>query len=115
MPAHDLLKRAVFYKVGHHCSHNATIKTGGLELMEKDNLVAFIPLDIATAKMQGKKDTNGKPKGWDMPAGPLYKRLLQKAGQRVVISDVKEKIPAAAANAGITTDQNLTYVDYILP
>src|SRR5262249_52990344 len=39
LPAYDLLKRTVFYKVGHHCSHNATIKTGGLELMESDKLV----------------------------------------------------------------------------
>jgi hypothetical protein len=27
-PAHDLLSNAVFYKVGHHCSHNATLKRG---------------------------------------------------------------------------------------
>lgn len=114
MPAHDLLKRTVFYKVGHHCSHNATIKTGGLELMEKENLVAFIPLDIATAKMQGRKDARGKPKGWDMPAAPLYQRLLKKAAKRVVISDVKQAIPQAAANAGITTDAGLTYIDYTL-
>ena len=49
MPAHDLLARTVFYKVGHHCSHNATLKKGGLELMNRDDLVAFIPLDKETA------------------------------------------------------------------
>jgi beta-lactamase superfamily II metal-dependent hydrolase len=30
MPAHDLLARTVLYKVGHHASHNATLKKGGL-------------------------------------------------------------------------------------
>jgi hypothetical protein len=112
MPAHDLVKRTVFYKVGHHASHNATIQTGGLELMENDRLVAFIPLDIAVARKQGKKGANGKPKGWDMPAKPLYKRLLEKAAGRVVISDPNEKIPQAAKTAGIISAEN--YVDYTL-
>ena len=31
--ARDLLARTVFYKVGHHGSHNATLKQNGLELM----------------------------------------------------------------------------------
>jgi hypothetical protein len=114
MPAHELLKRTVFYKVGHHASHNATIRNGGLELMESDKLVAFIPLDIGIAKKQGKKDANNRPKGWDMPAKPLYKRLLEKAGKRVVISDVNESVPPAALSAGVTFDPEKIHVDYIL-
>ena len=31
--ATDLLKRTVFYKVGHHGSHNATLREHGLELI----------------------------------------------------------------------------------
>jgi len=112
MPAHDLLARTVFYKVGHHCSHNATLKKGGLELMQNDDLVAFIPLDKATAKMQGKKDENGVPKGWDMPAAPLLKALNQHARNRVVISDVNEPLPPEAAKAGVVATD--TYVDYFL-
>ncbi|HKP02567.1 MAG TPA: hypothetical protein VJU77_04310 [Chthoniobacterales bacterium] len=112
LPAHDLVKRTVFYKVGHHCSHNATMKCGGLELMESEALVAFIPLDKETAKKQGRKDAQGNPKGWDMPAKPLYQNLLRKAAGRVVISDVAEAVPAEALAAGITFDKN--YVDYIL-
>jgi hypothetical protein len=112
MPARELVKRTVFYKVGHHASHNATIQTGGLELMESDRLVAFIPLDIAVAGKQGKKGANGKPKGWDMPAKPLYKRLLEKTAGRVVISDVRETLPQAAKKAGIVSTP--TYVDYTL-
>jgi hypothetical protein len=53
----DLLKRAILYKVGHHGSHNATLKDQGLNLME--NLrVALIPVDEAMAK---KKRWNHMP------------------------------------------------------
>lgn len=101
----DLLGRTVFYKVGHHCSHNATLKAGGLELMTRDDLVAFIPLDKETAKKQGTK-------GWKMPAAPLYEALKQRTGQRVVISDVKDDLTPQARKAGvIATD---TYIDYFL-
>lgn len=103
--AQDLLRRTVFYKVGHHCSHNATARNAGLELMEREDLVAFVPLDQATARSQGTK-------GWQMPAPPLFKALKTKSGERVVISDVAEPLPAAAAKAGvIATD---TYIDYFL-
>lgn len=112
--AHELIKRTVFYKVGHHASHNATIRTGGLELMESDRLVAFIPLDVGVARKQGKKDAHGKPKGWDMPAKPLYKRLIEKTVQRVVISDENEEVSHAAVKAGVTFDSDRTYVDYTL-
>jgi len=112
LPAHDLLARTVFYKVGHHCSHNATLKKGGLELMQDEDLVAFIPLDKATAKAQGKKDANGIPKGWDMPAAPLFTALEDRAKKRVVISDVNEKLTAEAATAGILATD--TYIDYFL-
>ena len=113
VPAHDLLARTVFYKVGHHCSHNATAKKGGLELMTHEDLVAFIPLDKDTAKAQGKKDpATGKPKGWDMPAGPLFTALQERAKNRVVISDAKEKLTPEAEAAGVIATE--TYVDYYL-
>jgi hypothetical protein len=99
----DLLSRTVFYKVGHHCSHNATLKTGGLELMTRDNLVAFIPLDQETAHKQGTK-------GWEMPAPPLFTALKQKTDGRVVLSDVKEELPQAAAAAGVIA--TTSYIDY---
>jgi hypothetical protein len=45
----DLLKRTIFYKVGHHGSHNATLKGHGVEQME--NLqAAIIPVDEEEAK-----------------------------------------------------------------
>jgi hypothetical protein len=105
LPAYDLLGNTVFYKVGHHCSHNATLRKGGLELMNREDLVAFIPLDQATAKNQGTK-------GWEMPAPPLFKALKKKTAERVVISDVTETPSDAAKKAGVLfTD---AYVDYFL-
>ena len=105
MPALELLGRTVFYKVGHHCSHNATLKKGGLELMNRDDLVAFIPLDEATAKNQGTK-------GWEMPAPALLKALKEKTAERVVISDVNERVSDKANKAGIRATD--TYIDYFL-
>jgi len=81
--AEDLLKRTVFYKVGHHASHNATAQGKGLELMANEGeLTAFIPVDRAVA-------LGRHPAGsWKMPARKLYRRLLEKCGGRVVRSDL---------------------------
>ena len=81
--AKDLLARTVFYKVGHHASHNATAKEAGLELMmNADALTAFIPVDRAAALRRN-------PKGsWRMPARALYRRLLERCQGRVARSDI---------------------------
>jgi hypothetical protein len=78
--AADLLRRTVLYKVGHHASHNATIREKGLELMASDELVAMIPVDREVALR--------KTPPWQMPARELYRRLIQKARGRVLRSDV---------------------------
>lgn len=78
--AEDLLRRTVFYKVGHHASHNATARKHGLELMTSEELVAMIPVDEAVAKRQGKK-------GWKMPAEDLYQRLQEKTRSRIIRLD----------------------------
>ena len=81
--ADQLLAETVFYKVGHHSSHNATAKAKGLELMRRDDeLVAFIPVDRAVALGRNPKDS------WQMPARALYRRLLEKCQGRVVRSDL---------------------------
>jgi hypothetical protein len=77
--AADLLGRTVFYKVGHHASHNATASAQGLELMTQEDLVAAIPVDRAVAM-------NKRPP-WQMPAEGLYERLLEKTCGRVLRSD----------------------------
>ena len=81
--ASDLLGRTVFYKVGHHSSHNATAKSKGLEQMQqRDELTAFIPVDRAVALTRN-------PQGsWKMPARELYRRLLEQCRGRVVRSDI---------------------------
>jgi hypothetical protein len=78
--AASLLERTVFYKVGHHASHNATAKKHGLELMTSKDLVAMIPVDQEVASRQGKR-------GWKMPAKDLYERLKQKTKGRIVRLD----------------------------
>lgn len=73
----DLLKRVIFYKVGHHGSHNATLRDKGLEQME--NLrVAMIPVDQEMAKK----------KRWDhMPLDQLVTALVKQAKGAVLRVD----------------------------
>ena len=49
----DLLARTVYLKVGHHGSHNATLKAKGLERMSDPDLAAFIPVNEQDAKRIG--------------------------------------------------------------
>ena len=79
-----LLERTVFYKVGHHGSHNATLKTHGLEMMKSSDLMAMIPVDRKQAKSKTSK-TN--PKGWEMPEKKLFERLLERTRGRVILAD----------------------------
>lgn len=81
--AADLLKRTVFYKVGHHCSHNATAKGKGLEIMRQSReLTAFIPVDRALALEK-------PPRGsWKMPAAALFRELLEACNGRVYRADL---------------------------
>jgi hypothetical protein len=98
--AADLLARAVFYKVGHHGSHNGTVNTHGLELMQEEReLTAFIPVDRAVALSRN-------PKGsWRMPAVALYRALLEKCEGRVVRSDIGWADDAnAAANTKVEAE-----------
>jgi hypothetical protein len=75
-----LLARTVFYKVGHHGSHNATLRTKGLEKMDSPELVAMIPVHRETAKDQD----------WEFPYPPLWKQLQVKARGRVLLADAKD-------------------------
>ncbi len=78
--AKDLLARTVFYKVGHHASHNATLDEQGLDLMTSGDLVAMIPVVEEDARRQGAK-------GWNMPYPPLLAALLEATSQRVIRGD----------------------------
>jgi hypothetical protein len=98
--ASDLLARTVFYKVGHHSSHNATAKGKGLEMMQMPKeLTAFIPVDRAVALKRN-------PKGsWKMPAKSLYRRLLEKCNGRVMRSDIGWAKPPTAAGVDKTVEK----------
>lgn len=81
----DLLRRTVFYKVGHHGSHNATLKDGGLEAMTAPELVAAIPVD---------QDFANNTRKWEMPARALYNRLQEVTRGRLLRSDAAWPTPA---------------------
>ena len=90
----DLLERTIFYKVGHHGSHNATLKDGGLELMSSPKLVAAIPVDEAFAR---------NSKHWDMPADALLKAIQEKTRGRILRGD--SDFPAGAPKPDALSDQ----------
>jgi len=75
----DLLGRTVLYKVGHHGSHNATLREKGLELMTSTQLASMIPVDRETARRQ-------KPV-WRMPFPPLLEALKEKTRGRIMEAD----------------------------
>jgi hypothetical protein len=112
----DLLTRTVFYKVGHHGSHNATLRAKGLEKMESGDLVAMIPVHRATAKDQD----------WKFPYEPLWTELKVKTGGRVLLADeesldpVQNEVQTRLSAADwkrfkkAITSKNL-YVEYRIP
>lgn len=73
----DLLRRTIFYKVGHHGSHNATLRELGLEQMTSLQC-AFVPVD---REMAVKKRWN------QMPLNELMERLNEITEERVVRID----------------------------
>ncbi len=99
----DLLARTVFYKVGHHASHNATL-VQMFEKMISPDLIALVPVH--------KQDPNiKKENGWKMPAPKLFERIQAKTENRVLQMDGvnpvacdPKKAPAKAAwtRVGIT-------------
>jgi len=80
----NLLRNTVFYKTGHHCSRNATLREKGLELMNDPGLVAMIPVD--------QKWANDKM-DWEHPAPKLLKSLEEKTKNRVLRSDRISSMP----------------------
>jgi hypothetical protein len=108
----DLLARTVLYKVGHHGSHNATLREKGLELMTSDDLAVMIPVSrLMAEKME-----------WRMPFPSLLRRLEEKTGGRIL--DLDHGVPAE--NPGLLspqewqrfvtrTDVQADWMDYRLP
>jgi len=109
--AADLLGRTVLYKVGHHGSHNATLKQRGLEMMTSDELVAMIPVN---------EDFATNVKGWAMPYPGLLTALTDRTKGRVIRLDAG--LPAqAAVKAPVrkrffeAASETALYCDYMVP
>ena len=84
----DLLGRTIFYKVGHHGSHNATLKEKGLELMTSDRLAAVIPVDV---------DVAHNVKGWKRMPLPSISKTLKKKCTLLFQSDAETIVAEGAA------------------
>jgi hypothetical protein len=107
----DLLGRTVLYKVGHHASHNATLREKGLELMTSGDLTAMIPVNRETA---AKMD-------WLMPFPALLRRLVEKTNGRVIDAELglDDAKPHDLPQAGwdrfkARTDVQPGWVDYTI-
>lgn len=107
----DLLARTVLYKVGHHGSHNATLREKGLELMSSPELTAMIPVDRVTAK---KMD-------WLMPFPGLLRRLEEKTKGRILDAQtgLDEAAPQGLSNSAwkrfvARTDVQTMWADYTI-
>ncbi|TNE63601.1 MAG: hypothetical protein EP335_09145 [Alphaproteobacteria bacterium] len=98
--ASDLLHRTMIYKVGHHASHNATLKELGLEQMVNLEL-ALIPTD----------DQTSKDVGWGtLPWPPLLRALDEKARKRVVRTDREN----GACNGPVAVTKSDLYYDILV-
>ena len=72
-----LLARTVLYKVGHHGSHNATLRENGLERMTSTELAAMIPVNRASVERRQ----------WKMPFAPMYAGLQKATKGRIIRAD----------------------------
>jgi hypothetical protein len=108
--ADDLLDRTVVYKVGHHGSHNATLRRDGLEKMTSDDLIALIPVNRESVEK----------KKWAMPFPPMYRALRKACQGRIIRADegIMEKLAATPAavwkrfTESVTTDP--VYIDCVI-
>jgi beta-lactamase superfamily II metal-dependent hydrolase len=99
----DLLRRTVFYKVGHHGSHNSTLREKGLEQMS--NLkIACLPVDQEMAK---------KKRWGKMPLDELETELNKKTQGRVLRID--RPIPAALSSVVRADEANELYYEVEIP
>jgi hypothetical protein len=113
----DLIARTALYKVGHHGSHNATLREHGLELMQSSQLAAMLPVQREMAERQH----------WSMPFPQLYQRLQEKTRGRLLRLD--DGVPTAPplADNGLPlltqsewkafkdkTPEHPLYIDYFL-
>jgi hypothetical protein len=76
--ASQLLANTVLYKVGHHGSHNATLRAKGVELMTHSGLVAMLPVE---------QEAVTRLRYGEMPLVSLVKELGRRTEGRVLRLD----------------------------
>ncbi|MBW8878425.1 MAG: hypothetical protein JF614_25985 [Acidobacteria bacterium] len=105
----NLLSRVAFYKVGHHASHNATIKEKGLEKMTREDLVAYIPVSVPVAQ-----DLMGY---CPMPFYPVVRALQTKTQGRVFLPNghAVGPLPAGKTNEDLLAASGIVCADDTLP
>lgn len=105
----NLLSRVAFYKVGHHGSHNATIRDQGLEMMTRSDLIAYIPVSVGVAQ-----DLMGY---CPMPFYPVLRALHERTGGRVFLPNGHTlRLPGTPDNeARLLADAHITVSTDIWP
>lgn len=117
--AEFLLQNTIVYKVGHHGSHNATLRDRGLLMMDNPDLTALLPVD---------EDVAHNKKHWDeMPFIPMLKELKKRTKGRILRPDhdIKHRETDPADKSLVTwtfskeTVQGMKnrslYLDYFVP
>ncbi len=101
LSASDLLAMTSLYKVGHHGSHNATLKKQGLELMTHPDLVAMLPVEA---------DGVTRLRYGQMPLQSLMKALQDKTDGRILRIDdtwINSKAPGTWRKQGLSASLSL--------
>jgi beta-lactamase superfamily II metal-dependent hydrolase len=122
--AQDLLGRTVLYKVGHHGSHNATLKGTAADayanlswMADGDHAREFTAMITAVRAWAETQD------GWDHPLEAIKEALLEKAAGRVFQTDTDWDRMAMAdggtesdwkAFEARTTGRDRLYFDYVV-
>lgn len=117
--AQHLLQQTVVYKVGHHGSHNATLRDKGLMMMDDPELTALLPVD---------EDVAHNKKHWDeMPFLPMLEELKTRTQGRILRPDhdLKHKATDPDDKSQITWQHSpekvnglpnrSLYLDYFVP
>jgi hypothetical protein len=106
----NLLGRVAFYKVGHHGSHNATLKDRGHELMNRPDLGAYVPVSVPVAQ-----DLMGY---CPMLFYPVMHALQRKTQGRVFLPDGEPVHPPLAGHdseAALLAEAGITKAEELLP
>ena len=120
LDAGAILGETCLYKVGHHGSHNATLRLLGLEQMTRDDLVALISTVEEEARAQGKRKSDPENSGWRMPDEQVLAALLERCQGRVVLGDRRwrdhhdeARFGAQQPFAAALDEQSGLFVEYV--